>query len=37
MWEDSCDDELEWINKWNGELPTYMMGSGQGVMFNLSK
>ena len=27
--------ELEWINKWNGELPTYMMGNGQGVMFNL--
>lgn len=27
--------ELEWINKWNGTLPTYMMGSGQGVMLNL--
>lgn len=23
--------ELEWINKWNGALPTYMLGSGQGV------
>ncbi len=29
--------ELEWINKWNGQLPTYMMGSGQGVMLNLNK
>ena len=29
--------ELEWINKWNGELPTYMMGNGQGVMLNFSK
>jgi regulator of protease activity HflC (stomatin/prohibitin superfamily) len=29
--------ELEWINKWNGELPTYMMGSGQGVMIDLRK
>jgi regulator of protease activity HflC (stomatin/prohibitin superfamily) len=27
--------ELEWINKWNGQLPTYMMGSGQGIMLNL--
>ena len=27
--------ELEWINKWNGTLPTYMMGSGQGIMLNL--
>lgn len=27
--------ELEWINKWNGQLPTYMMGNGQGVMLNL--
>jgi regulator of protease activity HflC (stomatin/prohibitin superfamily) len=29
--------ELEWINKWNGQLPTYMMGNGQGVMLNFSK
>ncbi len=29
--------ELEWINKWNGALPVYMMGSGQGVMLNLNK
>jgi regulator of protease activity HflC (stomatin/prohibitin superfamily) len=27
--------ELEWINKWNGVLPTYMMGNGQGVILNL--
>lgn len=27
--------ELEWIQKWNGVLPTYMMGSGQDVMINL--
>jgi regulator of protease activity HflC (stomatin/prohibitin superfamily) len=29
--------ELEWINKWNGVLPTYMLGSGQGIMLNLNK
>jgi regulator of protease activity HflC (stomatin/prohibitin superfamily) len=29
--------ELEWINKWDGSLPTYMMGNGQGVMLNLNK
>ena len=29
--------ELEWINKWNGTLPTYMLGSGQGIMLNLNK
>jgi regulator of protease activity HflC (stomatin/prohibitin superfamily) len=23
---------LEWINKWDGHLPTYMMGSGQQVI-----
>lgn len=27
--------DLEWINKWNGQLPTYMLGSGQGVMLNI--
>lgn len=27
--------DLEWINKWNGQLPVYMMGNGQGVMLNL--
>jgi regulator of protease activity HflC (stomatin/prohibitin superfamily) len=29
--------ELEWINKWNGVLPVYMLGSGQGIMLNLNK
>lgn len=27
--------ELQWIEKWNGHLPTYMMGNGQGVILNL--
>lgn len=27
--------ELEWINKWNGKLPEYMMGNGQGVMMTI--
>ncbi len=27
--------ELEWINKWDGALPTYQMGSGGGFMLNL--
>jgi len=27
--------QLEWINKWDGELPNYMMGNGQGVILNL--
>ena len=29
--------ELEWINKWDGKLPQYIMGQGQGVMLNLNK
>lgn len=29
--------ELEWINKWNGELPTYMLGQNQGIMLGLTK
>lgn len=29
--------ELEWIDKWDGKLPTYMLGNGQGIMLNLSK
>ena len=29
--------DLEWIDKWDGKLPEYMMGSGQGVMINLGK
>lgn len=28
--------ELEWINTWDGKLPTYMMGNGQSVMLNLN-
>jgi regulator of protease activity HflC (stomatin/prohibitin superfamily) len=27
--------QLEWIQKWDGKLPTYMMGNGQGVIMNL--
>ena len=27
--------QLEWIQKWDGALPTYMMGSGQSVMMNI--
>jgi regulator of protease activity HflC (stomatin/prohibitin superfamily) len=27
--------QLEWINKWDGKLPTYMLGNGQGVILNL--
>jgi regulator of protease activity HflC (stomatin/prohibitin superfamily) len=27
--------QLEWINKWDGKLPTYMMGDGQGVILSL--
>ena len=26
--------QLEWINKWNGELPRYMLGSAQGIILN---
>lgn len=29
--------ELEWIQKWDGALPTYMMGAGQNVMLDLRK
>lgn len=29
--------ELEWINKWNGELPTYMLSNGQNIMLGLNK
>ena len=28
--------DLEWINKWDGKLPTYMMGDGKGVIMNLN-
>jgi regulator of protease activity HflC (stomatin/prohibitin superfamily) len=27
--------QLEWINKWDGKLPVYMMDDGQGVILNL--
>jgi len=27
--------QLQWIEKWNGSLPNYMMGNGQGVILNL--
>lgn len=27
--------QLEWINKWDGKLPNYMMGNGQGVILSL--
>lgn len=27
--------QLEWINRWDGKLPQYMMGNGQGVILNL--
>lgn len=27
--------QLEWINKWDGSLPNYMMGNGQSVMLNM--
>lgn len=29
--------ELEWINKWNGQLPTYMLGSGTNIMLGMGK
>jgi prohibitin 1 len=29
--------ELKWIEKWNGELPTYMLGNNSVPMVNLSK
>ena len=27
--------QLEWIQKWDGRLPNYMMGNGQGVIMNM--
>ena len=29
--------DLEWINKWDGKLPEYMLGDKNGVMLQLSK
>lgn len=27
--------QKEWIDKWNGKMPTYYGGSGEGIMFNV--
>ena len=27
--------QLEWINKWDGKLPVYQLGSSQGIIMNL--
>lgn len=27
--------QLEWFNKWDGKLPTHMLGNGQGLILNL--
>jgi regulator of protease activity HflC (stomatin/prohibitin superfamily) len=29
--------QLEWINKWNGQLPSTQLGSGTGMMYNINK
>ena len=29
--------DLEWIAKWNGVLPTYMLGNNQGIMLGINK
>lgn len=29
--------QLEWINKWDGRLPTTQLGSGTGMMYNINK
>ncbi len=28
--------KLEWINKWDGQLPTYMMGKDNGIILNVN-
>jgi regulator of protease activity HflC (stomatin/prohibitin superfamily) len=28
--------QLEWVNKWDGKLPIYMMGDAQSVMMNMN-
>lgn len=28
--------QLEWIDKWDGKLPQYMLGEGNGLMFNIN-
>jgi regulator of protease activity HflC (stomatin/prohibitin superfamily) len=29
--------QLEWINKWDGKLPSTQLGSGNGLMYNINK
>lgn len=29
--------QLEWINKWNGQLPSTQLGSGTNMMYNINK
>lgn len=29
--------QLEWINKWDGKLPSTQLGSGTGMMYNINK
>ncbi len=29
--------KLEWIHKWDGQLPTYMMGKDNGIILNVNK
>ena len=29
--------QKEWIDKWNGKMPTYYGGSGEGIMFNVGE
>ena len=29
--------QLEWINKWDGRLPSTQLGSGNGLMYNLNR
>lgn len=29
--------QLEWIHKWDGQLPTYMMGKDNGIILNVNK
>ena len=29
--------QLEWINKWDGRLPSTQLGSGTGMMYNINK
>ena len=29
--------DLEWINKWDGSLPQYMLGGGEKMMLNINK